>query len=324
MTHAGQVLSLDTLSGQLTTQYTLGEPLDSSAAFDLSGNIYIATYSGEVISLDSGGQERWRFSPPVPGTFAKGGIALNEDQGILYVANAAHQVSAISMTDGNLLWEFVTRAPVYGAPILGDGNKLYLTAFDQTLYCLNALSGEYQWEFQTGRPIFGLTPALDSQGRIIFGSEDPWLYAVDNEGFEQWSYVMEAGLVSSPIIGSNGHIYAGAINGSLYALDMAGKLRWKYQVGSGFSTAPILGIDGVLYAGSDQGRLFALNQAGQLLWSQLVSPYPIVALTLDPTGSLYVLSNNGSVSAFQTSSLGLDNAGWPKVHGNNLNSGRKN
>src|SRR5262249_30036925 len=78
-------------------------------------------------------------------------------------------------------------------------------------------------------------------------------------GYLRWSFNAGGPIRSSPALGTNGWIIFGTLSGDLYALDPAdGKIQWKTPAGGRVASSPCIGADGTVYIGSTNG-LLALN-----------------------------------------------------------------
>jgi len=295
----GILLWETTLNTTITTYPTLGS----------DGSLYLSGNDGSVYALDSEGNIRWTFTPEEPNSFRWGGLALDEN-GILYTGGTFETVYAINSQNGSEVWRFKARAPIDNVPVV-SAERLYVLALDQTLYSLDRTTGEYVWEFQTGQPISNLSSALTGSEDIVFGSQDPWIYAVDRDGFELWSYITEAGLSASPVIDDYRNTYAPTSDGKLYSLDFEGDLNWVFNTGSAIHASPVLGNTDEIYVGNDAGVVFAISAStGDILWSRPLGAAIKGKMLLDDTGKLYVSLNNGQIIILETGSTGPSGE-WP-------------
>lgn len=279
------------LGTEIATQPTLGP----------DGTLFVSGVNGSVYALDGNGNILWTFTPPEPNSFRLGGMALDEN-GVLYTGGTFGIVYAIDTQNGSEVWRFKARAPIDNTPVVSS-NRVYVLALDQTLYSLQRSSGEYIWEFQTGLPISNLVSAVNSQEEIIFGSEDPWLYSVEKEGFENWSYVMESALSASPVIDALQNTYAPTADGKLYSVDFEGDLNWVYNTQAPILASPVIGDNNEIYVGNKEGKLFAIGlDSGTINWQKDLGAKITGKLLMDDTGKLYVTLDTGKILSFQTGS----------------------
>ncbi|MEJ5274107.1 MAG: PQQ-binding-like beta-propeller repeat protein [Spirochaetota bacterium] len=119
------------------------------------------------------------------------------------------------------------------------------------------------------------------------------LFAVSNndDGNLKWNFKTNDSIVSSPAIGSDGTIYVGSYDNYLYAINADGTLKWNFETAGGYCyiiSSPTIVKDGTIYVTT-------------------------CSLTEDGAG--------GYLLAISSSSKGLANSAWPKIHKNNKNTG---
>jgi len=71
---------------------------------------------------------------------------------------------------------------------VADGDAMYFgSSFDDTIYCLDAISGDVRWRFVTGGPVI-MAPTLWSE-LVLVGSDDGTVYALHSKsGKLKWSF----------------------------------------------------------------------------------------------------------------------------------------
>lgn len=200
---------------------------------------------------------RWRYELPsgiysTPALDSLNNIYFTCEDGALYVLSPG----------GNLLWRFLTQAPIYSSPTIGK--NIYITSTDSNLYCLG-FDGKLKWSFKTGEEIYA-SCAIDNKGNIIFGSDNGKLYCLNPSGKLLWSYQTGDEISGSPVIGLDGTIYIGS--DSVYAITPQGKRSFAISAleDDYFFASPVVTKKGVVYIGSTDGRLYAILPTGRLLW----------------------------------------------------------
>jgi outer membrane protein assembly factor BamB len=145
-----------------------------------------------------------------------------------------------------------------------DGSTLYVGSEDHLLYAVDTEAGTEKWSYPTGGPITS-TPAIDSSGKIYFGSTDGFVYCLDPNGNLVWKHNMNGPVYSSPALDEDGDIrqlYIGSTDANLYALklDENGKEAWPpFTTGGKITSSPVIGFDGTVYIGSLDHFLYAVN-----------------------------------------------------------------
>lgn len=194
--------------------------------------IYIGSQDNHLYALDlETGTLEWSFDV---GADVWGSPAISDDRSI-YVAGAealgdAHQIHLFALNpNGTIKWKHEMLRGAYASPILFSGTAsnqtvgmVLMGSYDNNLYNLS-FSGYEKWAFPTQsdyvRPADILSsPAVGSSGIIYFGSENHYIYAIEQEkGRIRWSYKTEGPVYSSPVIDNN-VLYVGSFDHYLYAI----------------------------------------------------------------------------------------------------------
>ncbi|MGD1995462.1 MAG: serine/threonine-protein kinase [Anaerolineae bacterium] len=201
------------------------------------------------------------------------------------------------------IWQFACEDEIRSSPTVADG-VVYVGAYDNNLYALDAEHGDFLWKYSTeggigsspcvseGR-IFvgsqdGLVYAINAEsgrllwtcptkesvyssprvkfGHVFFGSDDRFLYAVKaSSGRVAWTFEAEAPIRSSPAVGEEA-IYFGDEGGSVYCIGVSGEMKWRFRSRRGVISSPLLARD-LLYVGSRDWYLYALDlHSGWSVW----------------------------------------------------------
>lgn len=165
--------------------------------------------------------------------------------------------------------------------------------------------GQKIWEFKTGGAIVS-SPALSPEGRVLVGSNDGKVYALDNAtGKEYWRFETGAPVASSPALGEDGTVYVGSNDRNLYALNpTTGKEIWRFFAGNEVRSSPAIGTNGRIYIATAGGWFYAVeSRTGQKVWefkvttSGISSSVPLrPSPAVGPNGTVYVASS-GDLSA---------------------------
>ena len=184
-------------------------------------------------------------------------------------------------------WLIATRAAVLvmtflsgafaGTPALQD-DTLYIGAFNDKLYALDAQTGDARWDFD-GENWFWGGPAVHSDA-VYATDVNGNVYAVEAEtGKEIWSRTLEAKLRAGPALAAEGStLFISSQEGTVYALDAAsGSTVWS-QEAEGQVLSPAV-VDGTTVY---EARLFGSDlphqiiardvENGKVLWS-----YPLAS-----------------------------------------------
>ncbi len=161
------------------------------------------------------------------------------------------------------LWKFQCEDEIRGTPA-ASAETVYIGAYDNNLYAVNASTGKFKWKYATEGGI--VTRPVINTGQILFGSEDRRLYNLDAaSGRLNWTFTSEAPIHSSPAV-SEGHVFFGSDDGFLYSVNVASnRLFWRYDSGAPVRSSPVISGEQI-YFGNDFGDLFSLSFNGQVKW----------------------------------------------------------
>ena len=253
-------------------QYKAGSSIQSTPVIDNYGHIFFGANDGKIYDMSGNGTE---ISPTTPVV-------------AMYMLDVRHTgVSQYTgpTTQPSNVWN--TPAPfvsgnLFVSPSISIGSTgiLYLGSNDGYIYSINSSNGSQIWKTQvndTNRVPFTspnsiyTTPAIGSDGTIYIGSNEGYIYALNQDGTIKFSYNAGYPLQSSPIIDSNDAIYFGAGN-RVYSIGDAGYKgysKWlaPFDTSGNVNSSPALGQNGWLYFGSDDGFVYAVDgQSGLYKW----------------------------------------------------------
>ncbi len=185
------------------------------------------------------------------------------------------------------VWEFACEDEVRSSPTVEAG-ILYVGAYDNNLYALDAKTGRFIWKYATEGGIAS-SPCV-WQDMVFVGSEDRVFYALSaRTGGLVWTCPTGERIRSSPRVEYN-QVFFGSDDGHLYAVSArSGRVTWKFQSLGPIRSSPAISND-VVYIGSDDGHLYALDiQNGNMKWkyrtNRRVTSSPAVAEELVFVGS---------------------------------------
>jgi outer membrane protein assembly factor BamB len=213
----------------------------------------------------------------------------------LYIAAEDGNLHVFELKTGKPLWLFHCEGGIGATPAMADG-RIILFSRDGRVQALS-MDGKSLWRFDTvGERRFGIaggygqdpgqgivpdpwdfwlsSPAV-AGGRVVFGSSDGHVYALDAAtGRPVWTYDAKISVHSPPAV-AGGRVFIGTWDTRLLVLDAAdGRLLWTFQGGTdakngvlqGMVAAPVVGGDTV-YMGARDGFLYAFDAAnGTMRW----------------------------------------------------------
>jgi eukaryotic-like serine/threonine-protein kinase len=192
------------------------------------------------------------------------------------------------------VWQFTCEDEVRSSPRL-QGGVLYVGAYDNNLYALEAKNGTLIWKYPTEGGICS-SPAV-WENNVYIGSEDHFFYCIRaDSGRIVWSCPTKGRVRSSPRVAMD-HVFFGSDDGFLYTLNArTGREAWRHQAGAPIRSTPNVWEDLVFY-GCNDGAVIAVDiQSGQSVWKFRTSREVISSPSL-ADNLLIVGSNDWSVYA---------------------------
>ena len=161
--------------------------------------------------------------------------------------------------------EALARLMQQTSQVSGSGTTKSRTQQLVTAYQISPNSVLPLWSFKCEDEIRS-TPCV-AEGKVIIGSYDNNIYAVDVENGEFiWKYATDGGVASSPSIWQD-RVYFGSLDESLYALYLAnGQTSWVFRTRGRIFSSPRADY-GHVFFGSDDGNFYAVNSGtGREAW----------------------------------------------------------
>ncbi|MBN1329455.1 MAG: PQQ-like beta-propeller repeat protein [Candidatus Heimdallarchaeota archaeon] len=195
------------------------------------------------------------------------------------------------------------------------------------------LSLSQLWSFATGGQIL-TSPAFidvnsDENFEVVFGSNDHYVYCVDNTGTEVWKTLVYNDVVASPAVADldldgKMEVLVASTDGNLYCFDKDGSQNWEIFMNASIYNEPIvvdLDIDGdyeILVTDSID-NLICLNHMGEYLWYASHANYqgdlPVVG-NIDETPELEIIvpGTTGPICYDYLGNLQYADNSWNMVH----------
>jgi outer membrane protein assembly factor BamB len=260
-------LSLD--NGKPVWTYDLRNPVSSRPKV-IGDELYLVTSDDVLLSLEaSTGKWKWHYRRRnVSGPVVHGATQPLMVGDSIWVGFADGALVSVSRKDGKVLWERQLntnkRFSGVNAEFLEKDGVVYVPAYDQALYALQAGTGTPLW---VAEGVGGSKKVVWSDGVLYAPSSQGRLHALDpKSGKEFWSFELDGGVPTDFVVTQN-QIILGSTQEYLYVLNRpTGRLQFRYPVGydSGFSGG--LAFDsreGWLYAMSRGGNLYSFRYLGQ-------------------------------------------------------------
>lgn len=175
------------------------------------------------------------------------------------------------------IWQFECEDEIRGTPAVSNG-KIYIGAYDNNLYALDAETGEFDWKYAADGGIVSCPAIYDNN--IYFGSEDHRVHVISQfSGRIVWTYYTDGPVRSSPTIAER-HVFIGSDDGHMHTINaMNGRKVMKVDAGSPIRCKPLV-ADGLVYFGSQDGDFWCVDFRGNVKWrfraKRAITSSPIV------------------------------------------------
>lgn len=294
--------------------------VDSTAAVDADGDLWVGCWNGTLVQLDADGGELCRH---LAQDEVSSSPAIAAD-GTVYVGSEDRMLWAVSGEDCSVLWQqHFPDGSVYGAPLVAPTGMVVSTSADDHIYAWNP-DGTPRWRIRTGFDVYS-SAARGSDGTLYVGSGDHTLLAVTPDGGVKWRFEARGRVDTSPAVhrrDGQDRITFGSWDGHVYQVDDTGRLLWKVATGDEVWSSPVVSADGVVYIGSNDDHIYAIDPTGSVLWKTRLDGDLFASPALGPDGTLYVGTHGGRFFALRTGGPGVSEADpWPQFKGGPLRRG---
>lgn len=214
------------------------------------------------------------------------------DNGRIYAADHGGLVRAYDASNGQLIWERETKAPITGGP--GSGESLVLVGTsDAEVIALDADNGSIKWRSHVSSEVLSVPRA--ARGVVVVRTIDGKLFGLNAEdGKRLWLYdrtvpVLTLRGTSSPVIFQDA-VINGFSNGKLVTTALKdGNLIWESTIAHPRGRSELermVDIDadpiisgGVIYVVTFQGFIAVVElQSGRVLWTREMSSNTGIAI----------------------------------------------
>ena len=221
-----KIYSLSITDGAVVWQFSTGGMVKCSPLVTRQG-VFVGSYDRRLYRLSHSGKEVWSVQVS-QGSILASPLVL--PSGHLAVATLDGVVAAIGVKDGALQWRCDLGKPIFGSPLLLQGNSglLLVPSTEGSLICIDE-NGKEKWRITTPGPVFS-SP-------------------VHHEDLDSASKVQEG--TGSALVGDHG--------GSVTCVTSSGSLLWRTVVGAAVAGAPDVQGLGVAVC-TTQGEVVLLNK----------------------------------------------------------------
>ncbi|QEN07297.1 hypothetical protein EXM22_04570 [Oceanispirochaeta crateris] len=216
-------------------------------------------------------------------------------------------VLLLSSLSGVFSWETAIAGVLTTPPAQGTDRRIYSTADDRALHCLDSLTGHEYWSYRPGGKLKGFT-VVSPDSSILILSLDNTLLSVSPGGRELWRFPLMSSPPIPPAIDSYGTIYLMKDHGTLICLDRTGLEVWSRSIDGPVSEIFAL-QDRVLLVGPGKTQVYFTD--GEQADSLDEAPAHIVY----KTPNLYWQKQDGSWKQLDLETLQMKDSESPLAEG---------
>ncbi|MEJ7600499.1 MAG: PQQ-binding-like beta-propeller repeat protein [Kofleriaceae bacterium] len=267
----------------------------ANSSIDAEGLLLAFEHRGENVGI----HDASKASPAVDAS----GIYVGFDTGRIVAFD--HQ--------GNRRWQFAVAQATRGvhATAALDGERLYLGAYNGTLYALDKRTGAVAWVVRLGDTIGSSVTIVDDALYVAvetFAPPDGFVAKLDRRtGRVRWlsGWLGEQAHSTPTVDRANGLVFVGANNRTVRALSVVdGTTRWQITT-DGAVKGTLALTAGVLYFGTMGGTLHAVEATtGTIRWRRPLGGRTRSSATIVPTSGrdsqlVVIGADDGSLTAFE-------------------------
>jgi outer membrane protein assembly factor BamB len=228
--------------------------------------------------------------------------AIDQEGHLLILADLAGRITGYRLDaptrKPRMAWSRrLTKTSSYGSPVVATDGTIYQTSGD----CLFALdpSGRLRWSVTTPAPV-EVSPAIATNGIVIFGSNNRLEYGVSPNGHVRWKEKIGNYTYSSPIAFGDRRVAFGNHSGQMAILNTdTGRVIGRDTGAGELWTSAAVDVHGDLYFASRTGHVYGFDANGRRLFDFAAGgkfdSYPALA----PDGTLLLGDDNGTLFAFR-------------------------
>ncbi len=182
--------------------------------------------------------------------------------GVIYLGDLDGRFTALSLTDGMLLWE-TTGSLGYTASAAVCGDVVVVGDIDGLIHGLSAADGTTLWTHESAGEISGGPTVLPAAGelplRVLVGSQDASLSCLAvADGKLLWTHTIADQIRCSPTVAA-GRVFLAGCDGKLHVINADdGTTLGEVMIDGPTGTTPAASEDHV-YFGSEGGTFYAIN-----------------------------------------------------------------
>lgn len=221
------------LDGQIKWKYTASTGVGASPACT-GDRIVGADYEGNVFCLSAeDGMRIWNYRG---GAKIVSSPVIRDKTVITCTMDG--RIISLDLETGDRKWSQKIGDQVWATPSVGK-DYIVAASTDGSLVRLT-LDGKVTWRVAPGGTLHSSPLCLEKDDLLIVGTGDRYLIGYSlSKGMLMWRYGAGSEVRSAPVY-SDGKVVAGTEDGIIVALDLNGQLLWKKDIGGAVRSKPLI------------------------------------------------------------------------------------
>ncbi len=266
----GNFWALNQNDGSVAWKFKVGLPIFGKSIFSspalYKNRVFFGSYDGNVYALNTkNGGRLWIFREA---DWVGSSPALAPSINLLFIGlefglfKKKGGIAALNMETGEKVWEQYMPEYTHSSPAYFHPQRVVVVGCnDGVVRAYRAKTGTLLWSFETRGPVRENFAFDEKKNRVLFGSHDGYLYALDiRTGKKVALFNTGEAIYSAPRIHNN-IVCIASLNKRIYGLDrMTLEKRWEFETAGRIFASPHI-INENIYIGSNDGRMYEIESA---------------------------------------------------------------
>lgn len=260
----GYFYSISATSGQEVWKTHIKSEIVATPAFDTQeGRVYFVTTSNSILALEAeNGRQVWSYTRQDPSSYSiRGGTTPLIHKNLLYVGFSEGSFVAFNKSNGTINWEIQLnknkRFKDIDSSAVVDGEKIFVSGYDDRLYVLSSTNGDILGKFEAG----GYVPVTIEGNILYYSSTNGKVYALNKESLKGlWEYTATNGLPTEVSVFGNVVLFGESQGNLVFLNKKTGEVVNQFEPGRGIQCPVVVNEKrSELYFISGEANLYSMG-----------------------------------------------------------------
>lgn len=262
----GYFYSVNLESGQELWKTHIKSEIVATPAYDAQeGRVYFVTTSNSLMALEAeNGRQVWSYTRQDPSSYSiRGGTTPLIHKNLVYVGFSEGSFVAFNKSNGTINWEIQLnknkRFKDIDSSAVVEGEKIYVSGYDDRLYVLSTTNGDVLNKFEAG----GYVPVTIEGSVLFYPSSNGKVYALNKDSLKAiWEYPVPNGLPTEISLINNNIVFGESLGNLVLLNKTTGQVVNSFEPGRGIQS-PIAVNEkrSELYFISGEANLYSMGVA---------------------------------------------------------------